>query len=97
MGTQDVRRQWKGLNTVNYLRSVTNTFISTITDETGRVIGTLVAGQVLCLAIGCSLSALWGWSPVLAVILGIGLLVAMTAQGAALWKGYGRQIGRAHV
>ena len=91
MGTQDVRRKWKGLNTVNYLRSITNTITGTITDETGRVVAALVAGQALCLAIGCSLSAMWGWSPILAVILGIGLLAAMTAQGAALWKGFGRR------
>jgi low affinity Fe/Cu permease len=91
VGTQDVRRLWKGSSIVKDLQTTTRTISQYVSNETGRVIAVLVAAQIVCLAIGCGLHLMWGWSPFLAVILGTGLLTGVTYQGVALWRNFGRR------
>lgn len=65
-------------------------------DETGRAVAGLLAGQALCLGFGFSLIAMWlsancpGW------VLCVGLLPALTAQGATLWIGFRRLFSISH-
>ncbi|MFM9963369.1 MAG: HD-GYP domain-containing protein [Planctomycetaceae bacterium] len=62
-------------------------FLRANTDETARAVAGLLAGQALSLAFGFSLVAMWlsqtcpGW------VVSLGLLVAITANGATLWIG----------